>query len=228
MRCSTASRAASNASRSSGAASLETAPALNRLEDGALMNSAPGRPGGYAHRPDQCRCGRTLGRKADGPVPGSRRHLRREPDGPTPRGVRPDWPKRGRQDDFGHCLTGFQVPTSGRAVLGGTAFRMVAHTFPKRASRAHSRAGGFSGDMTIVENVEVTAVGLGLNRRQAIPLRHGCSTGWELADKRMSSPVRCRTPTSDGSASPARWFYLRLRAAGRACRRHVGRRMRRA
>jgi branched-chain amino acid transport system ATP-binding protein len=67
-----------------------------------------------------------------------------------------------------NCLTGFQRPTEGRAILGGidtagwptTRFREhgVARTF---------QAGRLFKDMTVTENVEVTAAGLGLSLRGA-------------------------------------------------------------
>ncbi len=67
-----------------------------------------------------------------------------------------------------NCLTGFQRPTEGRVLLGReeTAgwrpdkFRSagVARTF---------QAGRLFRDMTVLENVEVTAVALGLSRRAA-------------------------------------------------------------
>jgi branched-chain amino acid transport system ATP-binding protein len=67
-----------------------------------------------------------------------------------------------------NCLTGFQQPTNGRVLLarndtsgwGPDRFRKagVARTF---------QAGRLFKDMTVVENVEVTGVGMGLSRRQA-------------------------------------------------------------
>jgi branched-chain amino acid transport system ATP-binding protein len=67
-----------------------------------------------------------------------------------------------------NCLTGFQRPTEGRVMLGGvdtagwpaTRFREhgVARTF---------QAGRLFKDMTVTENVEVTAAGLGLSLRGA-------------------------------------------------------------
>jgi branched-chain amino acid transport system ATP-binding protein len=67
-----------------------------------------------------------------------------------------------------NVLSGFQRPSSGQVLLGGDdttgwppdRFRRhgVARTF---------QAGRLFKDMTVAENVEVTAVGLGLSRRQA-------------------------------------------------------------
>jgi branched-chain amino acid transport system ATP-binding protein len=67
-----------------------------------------------------------------------------------------------------NCLTGFQAPTQGRVLVGrqstagwsATKFREmgVARTF---------QAGRLFKDMSVLENVEVTAVGLGLGRRAA-------------------------------------------------------------
>ena len=68
-----------------------------------------------------------------------------------------------------NCLTGFQAPTGGRVLVGREStvgwspmqFREmgVARTF---------QAGRLFKDMSVLENVEVTAVGLGLGRRRAV------------------------------------------------------------
>ena len=68
-----------------------------------------------------------------------------------------------------NCLTGFQAPTEGRVLVGREStmgwspmrFREmgVARTF---------QAGRLFKDMSVLENVEVTAVGLGLGRRRAV------------------------------------------------------------
>jgi len=67
-----------------------------------------------------------------------------------------------------NCLTGFQAPTEGRVLIGRqsaagwppTRFREmgVARTF---------QAGRLFKDMSVLENAEVAAVGLGLGRRKA-------------------------------------------------------------
>jgi branched-chain amino acid transport system ATP-binding protein len=67
-----------------------------------------------------------------------------------------------------NCLTGFQMPTTGRVLLahvdvtGWQPERLrqvgVARTF---------QAGRLFRDMTVLDNVEVAAVGMGLSRRQA-------------------------------------------------------------
>jgi len=83
-----------------------------------------------------------------------------------------------------NCLTGFQAPTEGRVLIGreSTAgwspmrFREqgVARTF---------QAGRLFKEMSVLENVEITAVGLGLRRRRAV--EHGrIALEWVgLADK---------------------------------------------
>jgi branched-chain amino acid transport system ATP-binding protein len=68
-----------------------------------------------------------------------------------------------------NCLTGFQAPTDGRVLVGRqntsgwapTRFREmgVARTF---------QAGRLFKEMSVLENAEVAAVGLGLSRRKAI------------------------------------------------------------
>jgi branched-chain amino acid transport system ATP-binding protein len=67
-----------------------------------------------------------------------------------------------------NCLTGFQIPTSGRALLGGVDGSGWSPSHFRKAGVARTFQGGrLFRDMTILENVEVTAVGLGLNRRQS-------------------------------------------------------------
>jgi len=67
-----------------------------------------------------------------------------------------------------NCLTGFQVPTSGRVLLGR---EVTTDWKPERFRKAGVgrtfQAGRLFRDMTVIENVEVTGVGLGLRRRQA-------------------------------------------------------------
>jgi branched-chain amino acid transport system ATP-binding protein len=67
-----------------------------------------------------------------------------------------------------NCMTGFQVPTSGRVLL---ARHDVTGWRPERLRRAgvarSFQAGRLFRDMTVLDNVEVAAVGMGLSRRQA-------------------------------------------------------------
>ncbi len=67
-----------------------------------------------------------------------------------------------------NCMTGFQEPTSGRVLLAGVD---VTGWQPERLRRigiARSfQAGRLFRDMTVLDNVEVAAVGMGLSRRQA-------------------------------------------------------------
>ncbi|MGE4064792.1 MAG: ABC transporter ATP-binding protein [Rhodospirillaceae bacterium] len=67
-----------------------------------------------------------------------------------------------------NCLTGFQRPTSGRIVFDGhdTAGWGPDH-FRKAGIARTFQAGRLFKDMSVVENVEVTGVGLGLSRREA-------------------------------------------------------------
>src|ERR1700728_2780492 len=63
-----------------------------------------------------------------------------------------------------NCLTGFQRPTAGRILLG----REDTTGWPAAAFREHGvartfQAGRLFKDMSVIENVEVTAVGLGLS-----------------------------------------------------------------
>jgi branched-chain amino acid transport system ATP-binding protein len=67
-----------------------------------------------------------------------------------------------------NCMTGFQAPTSGRVLL---ARHDVTGWRPERLRRAgvarSFQAGRLFRDMTVLDNVEVAAVGMGLSRRQA-------------------------------------------------------------
>jgi branched-chain amino acid transport system ATP-binding protein len=67
-----------------------------------------------------------------------------------------------------NCLTGFQSPTAGRIRLGGSDIT----GWPAERFRSHGiartfQAGRLFREMSVMENVEVTAVGLGLSLRAA-------------------------------------------------------------
>jgi len=67
-----------------------------------------------------------------------------------------------------NCLTGFQQPTSGRVLLGGTdATGWQPGRFRKEGIARTFQAGRLFREMTVAENVEVTALGLGASRRVA-------------------------------------------------------------
>ncbi|MCB8881277.1 ABC transporter ATP-binding protein [Acidisoma cellulosilytica] len=67
-----------------------------------------------------------------------------------------------------NCLTGFQAPTSGRVLLGGDATSgWSPDKFRKQGVARTFQAGRLFKEMTVLENVEVAAVGLGLTRRAA-------------------------------------------------------------
>ena len=67
-----------------------------------------------------------------------------------------------------NCLTGFQTPTSGRVLLGRDATSgWSPDKFRKQGVARTFQAGRLFRDMTVLENIEVTAVGLGLGRRAA-------------------------------------------------------------
>ena len=67
-----------------------------------------------------------------------------------------------------NCLTGFQRPSAGRIVLGehDTA-GWGPDRFRKHGVARTFQAGRLFKDMTVIENAEVAAVGLGLGRRHA-------------------------------------------------------------
>jgi branched-chain amino acid transport system ATP-binding protein len=67
-----------------------------------------------------------------------------------------------------NCLTGFQRPTSGRVLLGrDPTDGWSPDKFRKQGVARTFQAGRLFRDMTVLENIEVTAVGLGLGRRAA-------------------------------------------------------------
>jgi branched-chain amino acid transport system ATP-binding protein len=67
-----------------------------------------------------------------------------------------------------NCLTGFQRPTSGRVLLGDTdTTGWKPDRFRKQGVARTFQSGRLFREMTVAENVEVTAVGLGLSRGRA-------------------------------------------------------------
>jgi branched-chain amino acid transport system ATP-binding protein len=67
-----------------------------------------------------------------------------------------------------NCLTGFQRPTEGRVTLGDVdTAGWPAARFRERGVARTFQAGRLFKDMSVAENVEVTATGLGLTLRKA-------------------------------------------------------------
>jgi len=67
-----------------------------------------------------------------------------------------------------NCLTGFQKPSRGRVILDGRDTTGWSATAFRRAGVARTFQGGrLFKDMTVLQNVEVTGLGLGLSRRAA-------------------------------------------------------------
>ena len=67
-----------------------------------------------------------------------------------------------------NCMTGFQTPSQGRIILGGsdTAGWTAEHFRHKGVARTFQAGRLFKG-LTVLENVEVTGTGMGLSRRNA-------------------------------------------------------------
>jgi branched-chain amino acid transport system ATP-binding protein len=83
-----------------------------------------------------------------------------------------------------NCLTGFQKPTSGAIRLDGTDVTGWRPERLRKAGVARSfQAGRLFRDMTVLDNVEVTAVGMGLGRRQAAAAAMEMLLWIGLADK---------------------------------------------
>lgn len=71
-----------------------------------------------------------------------------------------------------NCLTGFQQPSSGRIALGERDTGGWGPDHFRKAGIARTfQAGRLFKDMTVIENIEVAGVGMGLSRREA--RRHG-------------------------------------------------------
>ena len=67
-----------------------------------------------------------------------------------------------------NCLTGFQRPSAGRVLLGGEdTLGWTPARLRKRGVARTFQAGRLFRGMTVAENVEVTALGLGMPRRAA-------------------------------------------------------------
>jgi branched-chain amino acid transport system ATP-binding protein len=83
-----------------------------------------------------------------------------------------------------NCLTGFQLPTSGRVRLDDIDVTRWRPERLRRAGVARSfQAGRLFKDLTVLENIEATAVGLGLPRRRAAAAALEMLAWLGLADK---------------------------------------------
>jgi ABC-type branched-subunit amino acid transport system ATPase component len=109
-----------------------------------------------------------------------------------------------------NCLTGFQRPTRGRVLLNGHDTAGWQPDYFRRAGVARTfQAGRLFKDMTVIENVEVTATGLGFSRRVAAEMAAKYSAGSNSTTRRICSPQLSPTPINDGSVSHARSSSLR-------------------
>src|SRR3984893_7823684 len=73
-----------------------------------------------------------------------------------------------RRTTLVNVLTGFQTPTSGRVWLDGVATdAMSAHQVRRRGVARTFQSGRLFRDLSVLDNLAVTAVGLGLGRREA-------------------------------------------------------------
>ena len=67
-----------------------------------------------------------------------------------------------------NVISGFQVPASGNVLLDGmTTIKDPPHTIRRRGIARTFQAGRLFREMSVLENVEVTGVGMGKNRRAA-------------------------------------------------------------
>ncbi|WP_131113496.1 ABC transporter ATP-binding protein [Lichenihabitans psoromatis] len=83
-----------------------------------------------------------------------------------------------------NCLTGFQAPTEGRVLLGRESTAgWSAVRFRERGVARTFQAGRLFKELSVLENVEVTGVGLGLGRRAAASHAHEMLAWVGLPDK---------------------------------------------
>jgi branched-chain amino acid transport system ATP-binding protein len=83
-----------------------------------------------------------------------------------------------------NCLTGFQRPSLGRVLLNGADTSTWQPDYFRRAGVARTfQAGRLFKDMSVLDNVEVTAVSLGFSRNSAKSLAIQMLDWIELADK---------------------------------------------
>ena len=83
-----------------------------------------------------------------------------------------------------NCLTGFQAPTEGRILVGrDSTAGWSATEFRERGIARTFQAGRLFKEMSVLENVEVAAVGLGLGRKRAIEQARIMLTWVGIADK---------------------------------------------
>jgi branched-chain amino acid transport system ATP-binding protein len=67
-----------------------------------------------------------------------------------------------------NVLTGFQVPTEGHVILDGERLdRLRPHQIRRRGVARTFQSGRLFGDLSVLDNLEVTGIGLGLARREA-------------------------------------------------------------
>lgn len=69
---------------------------------------------------------------------------------------------------FVNVLTGFQTPDTGQVLLDGEEVgHLQAHLMRRRGVARTFQGGRLFGDLSVVDNLEVTGIGLGLSRRAA-------------------------------------------------------------
>ena len=68
-----------------------------------------------------------------------------------------------------NVLTGFQMPTEGTVTLGGEPLgKMKPHQVRRRGIARTFQGGRLFRDLAVIDNLEVTGVGLGMSRRAAV------------------------------------------------------------
>jgi len=120
-----------------------------------------------------------------------------------------------------NALTGFQAPTAGRLLLDGREVTGMAPHKLARAGVARTFQSGRSfPDLTVEENVEVGAVGLGVKRREARERARAALAELRLADRAdvfagaLSSGEERRLQVARAIAMRPRYLFLDEPAAG--------------
>ena len=110
-----------------------------------------------------------------------------------------------------NCLTGFQVPTEGRVLVGRQSTTGWEPTrFREMGSPAHFRQDGCSRKCRCSKTPRSRRSGWGSVAARPSRTHTQFSTGWDLPTRWLCLRGRWPIPTSAGSASRERWFSPRL------------------
>ena len=96
---------------------------------------------------------------------------------------------------FVNVLTGFQQPDAGEVLLDGEDVgHLKPHLMRRRGIARTFQSGRLFADLSVLDNLEVTGVGLGLTRREAAGKPKRCWSGSASEPWRSAPPARCPIP----------------------------------